>query len=71
MYLFVLYSYRFPDLFPDIKEVRSIQRELDEIIQQGVFNIIRLLKAEEAINEEENNAKRTNKSIYYTLLFEK
>lgn len=60
-----MYSYRFPDLFPDIQEVRSIQRELDEIIQQGVFNIIHLLKAGEAIDGEDNNAKRTNKCIYF------
>lgn len=60
-----MYSYRFPDLFPDIQEVRSIQRELDEIIQQGVFNIIHLLKAGEALDGEDNNAKRTNKSIYF------
>lgn len=43
--LYLWLSYRFPDLFPDMEPIRKIQHELDEIIQQGVFNITHLLKA--------------------------
>lgn len=38
-------SYRFMDMFPDTALVREIQRELDDIIQQGVRNITRLIRA--------------------------
>lgn len=41
------YSYRFSDLFPDVEHIRDMQKELDEIIQDGVFNITRLLRAAE------------------------
>nr|XP_042901967.1 ATP-dependent RNA helicase SUV3 homolog, mitochondrial [Parasteatoda tepidariorum] len=43
--LYLWLSYRFPDLFPDGSPVRDIQKELDELIQQGVFNITHLLQA--------------------------
>lgn len=33
------------DMFPDTAVVREIQRELDDLIQQGVRNITRLIKA--------------------------
>lgn len=36
------------DLFPEANNVREAQKELDEIIQQGVFQITRLLKNTEA-----------------------
>lgn len=48
MDLYLWLSYRFTDLFPDAASVRAAQRELDEIIQQGVFQITRLLKNTEA-----------------------
>lgn len=35
------------DIFPDANLVRDIQQELDEIIQQGVFQITKLLKNSE------------------------
>ncbi|CAL1261875.1 unnamed protein product [Larinioides sclopetarius] len=53
--LYLWLSYRFPDLFPDVQAVRKIQRQLDEIIQQGVFNITHLLKAEEAADDIEDH----------------
>lgn len=40
-----LRSYRFMDMFPDTASIREIQRELDDIIQQGVRNITRLIRA--------------------------
>ena len=46
LFLF-LCSYRFQDLFPDADVLRGIQKELDKIIQKGVFNITRLLKNSE------------------------
>ncbi|KAJ3593433.1 hypothetical protein NHX12_005768 [Muraenolepis orangiensis] len=43
--LYLWLSYRFMDMFPDTASVRTIQRELDDIIQQGVRNITRLIRA--------------------------
>ena len=37
-------SYRFPDMFPDVEVVRTVQKELDAIIEEGVSNIVQLLK---------------------------
>lgn len=42
------FSYRFLDLFPHAAMVREQQKELDDLIQQGVFQITRLLKNSEA-----------------------
>ncbi|XP_067408750.1 ATP-dependent RNA helicase SUPV3L1, mitochondrial isoform X2 [Emydura macquarii macquarii] len=46
--LYLWLSYRFMDMFPDASLVRDIQKELDNIIQTGVHNIIRLIRASEA-----------------------
>lgn len=43
--LVCLCSYRFMDMFPDTAMIREIQQELDKIIQQGVQNITRLIRA--------------------------
>lgn len=43
--LYLWLSYRFMDMFPDTALVRGIQQELDGIIQGGVQNIIRLIRA--------------------------
>nr|CAD7443941.1 unnamed protein product [Timema bartmani] len=40
-------SYRFMDLFPEANLVRDMQKELDAIIQQGVFQLTRLLRNSE------------------------
>uniref|UniRef100_A0A6M2DHU9 ATP-dependent RNA helicase SUV3 homolog, mitochondrial n=1 Tax=Xenopsylla cheopis TaxID=163159 RepID=A0A6M2DHU9_XENCH len=48
MDLYLWFSYRFMDLFPDATLVRDTQKELDAIIQQGVFQITRLLKNSES-----------------------
>jgi Mitochondrial degradasome RNA helicase subunit C terminal len=45
--LYLWFSYRFIDIFPDGNLVRDIQKELDEIIQQGVFQITKLLQNSE------------------------
>lgn len=34
-------------MFPDVEHIRDMQKELDEVIQIGVFNITRLLRAAE------------------------
>lgn len=47
MDLYLWLSYRFMDIFPDAELVRDTQKELDDIIQQGVFQITRLLKNSE------------------------
>ncbi|PIO27157.1 hypothetical protein AB205_0121190, partial [Aquarana catesbeiana] len=41
-------GYRFMDMFPHAGLVRSIQKELDAIIQNGVYNITKLIRASEA-----------------------
>uniref|UniRef100_A0A4W3KFL3 ATP-dependent RNA helicase SUPV3L1, mitochondrial n=2 Tax=Callorhinchus milii TaxID=7868 RepID=A0A4W3KFL3_CALMI len=43
--LYLWLSYRFMDMFPDASLVREIQGELDSIIQIGVRNITRLIRA--------------------------
>lgn len=43
--LYLWLSYRFMDMFPDTVFIRQIQQELDYIIQQGVRNITRLIRA--------------------------
>uniref|UniRef100_A0A671QN36 ATP-dependent RNA helicase SUPV3L1, mitochondrial n=1 Tax=Sinocyclocheilus anshuiensis TaxID=1608454 RepID=A0A671QN36_9TELE len=45
--LYLWLSYRFMDMFPDANLVRDIQKELDGIIQVGVHNITRLIRATE------------------------
>ncbi|XP_064418692.1 ATP-dependent RNA helicase SUPV3L1, mitochondrial isoform X2 [Latimeria chalumnae] len=43
--LYLWLSYRFMDMFPDADLVRDMQKELDHIIQEGVRNITRLIRA--------------------------
>ncbi|XP_028257580.1 ATP-dependent RNA helicase SUPV3L1, mitochondrial [Parambassis ranga] len=45
--LYLWLSYRFMDMFPDTAPVREIQRQLDDIIEEGVRNITRLIRATE------------------------
>uniref|UniRef100_B3P1Y8 ATP-dependent RNA helicase SUV3 homolog, mitochondrial n=1 Tax=Drosophila erecta TaxID=7220 RepID=B3P1Y8_DROER len=52
----VMDLYRFMDLFPEAAYVRDAQKELDEIIQQGVFQITRLLKNTEASQDGETSS---------------
>ncbi|CAG7836861.1 unnamed protein product [Allacma fusca] len=55
--LYLWLSYRFQDLFPDQQLVRDTQKELDGIIQIGVFNITRLLnKSEKASRFEKDDS---------------
>lgn len=42
--LYLWLSYRFPDMFPEADLVRDLQRELDGLIQDGVTQIVRLLR---------------------------
>lgn len=46
--LYLWLSYRFMDLFPDANLVRDMQKELDDIIQLGVFQITKLLRNSES-----------------------
>ncbi|XP_049865438.1 ATP-dependent RNA helicase SUV3 homolog, mitochondrial [Pectinophora gossypiella] len=61
--LYLWLSYRFPDMFPDVKLVREMETELDTIIQQGIFQITRLLRNSEQVlrddPESEPLSKRT------------
>ncbi|XP_066962711.1 ATP-dependent RNA helicase SUV3 homolog, mitochondrial [Macrobrachium rosenbergii] len=42
--LYLWLSYRFSDMFPDADLVRDLQRELDELIEDGVSNITTLVQ---------------------------
>jgi ATP-dependent RNA helicase SUPV3L1/SUV3 len=42
------------DIFPDSNMVRDMQTELDDIIQQGVFQITKLLKNSETATSRNN-----------------
>ncbi|CAI9547727.1 unnamed protein product [Staurois parvus] len=46
--LYLWLSYRFMDMFPHTVLVRSMQKDLDAIIQNGVYNITKLIRASEA-----------------------
>ncbi|XP_064466050.1 ATP-dependent RNA helicase SUPV3L1, mitochondrial-like isoform X2 [Ornithodoros turicata] len=59
--LYLWLSYRFPDLFCDADTVRSMQQELDLIIQKGVFNITNLLRAGMSEDEEEEECPRESR----------
>ncbi|XP_070539645.1 ATP-dependent RNA helicase SUPV3L1, mitochondrial-like [Ptychodera flava] len=45
MDLYLWFSYRFMDMFPDGRYVREIQLELDAIIAEGVYHITKLVHA--------------------------
>uniref|UniRef100_A0A3P8W8Y4 ATP-dependent RNA helicase SUPV3L1, mitochondrial n=1 Tax=Cynoglossus semilaevis TaxID=244447 RepID=A0A3P8W8Y4_CYNSE len=45
--LYLWLSYRFMDMFPEAALVRHIQKQLDDIIQEGVRNITRLIRVSE------------------------
>ncbi|XP_063706051.1 ATP-dependent RNA helicase SUV3 homolog, mitochondrial [Culicoides brevitarsis] len=67
--LYLWLSYRFMDIFPDAKLVRDMQKELDQIIQQGVFQITKLLKNSETpissnTPDEDSFALSTRKNQY-------
>ncbi|OXB63881.1 hypothetical protein ASZ78_004176 [Callipepla squamata] len=46
--LYLWLSYRFMDMFPDAVLVRDIQKKLDDIIQTGVCNITKLIRASQS-----------------------
>jgi len=64
--LYLWLSYRFSDMFPDVEIVREVQNELDTVIEDGVVNIVQLLKNSEtgvssgtsSINEGGSEVKR-------------
>ncbi|KAH9492113.1 RNA helicase [Bulinus truncatus] len=62
--LYLWLSYRFQDMFPDPIMVRTLQTELDEIIQIGVKNIVQLVKnqqegVQEVVEGEDNFLMKT------------
>ncbi|NXJ07990.1 SUV3 helicase, partial [Odontophorus gujanensis] len=46
--LYLWLSYRFMDMFPDAVLVRDIQKKLDDVIQTGVCNITKLIRASQS-----------------------
>ncbi|XP_024942536.1 ATP-dependent RNA helicase SUV3 homolog, mitochondrial isoform X2 [Cephus cinctus] len=71
--IYLWLSYRFMDLFPDSNIVRDMQRELDAVIQDGIFRLTSLLKNSEtgvssgaaAAPDEDNFQLHTQKQHYY------
>ncbi|XP_041972832.1 ATP-dependent RNA helicase SUV3 homolog, mitochondrial [Aricia agestis] len=57
--LYLWLSYRFPDMFPEVRLVREMETELDGLIQQGIFQITRLLRNSEEVMKEDNGEART------------
>uniref|UniRef100_A0A3B3Z9V6 ATP-dependent RNA helicase SUPV3L1, mitochondrial n=1 Tax=Periophthalmus magnuspinnatus TaxID=409849 RepID=A0A3B3Z9V6_9GOBI len=58
-----LWLYRFMDMFPDSILIRQIQKDLDEIIQEGVRNITRLIRASDtSVSDPLQNAKPDQKA---------
>jgi len=45
--LYLWLSYRFPDMFPDVEIVRQVQHELDKVVEEGVEDLVKLLKNSE------------------------
>ncbi|XP_043219384.1 ATP-dependent RNA helicase SUV3 homolog, mitochondrial-like [Amphibalanus amphitrite] len=64
--LYLWLSYRFMDLFPAADEVREMQAELDATIQEGVANIVQLLKNTEAGGASSSAAARVDDEDRYT-----
>ncbi|KAM3968178.1 suv3 RNA helicase [Aphomia sociella] len=58
--LYLWLSYRFSDMFPDVKLVRDMETELDAIIQQGIFQITRLLRNSEQAFREDHESLDSN-----------
>ncbi|XP_043266679.1 ATP-dependent RNA helicase SUV3 homolog, mitochondrial [Venturia canescens] len=71
--LYLWLSYRFMDLFPDTNTVQDMQKELDAVIQHGVFELTKLLKNVETgtstaavtVADTENFEVNTQKQHYY------
>uniref|UniRef100_A0A8C4ELK0 ATP-dependent RNA helicase SUPV3L1, mitochondrial n=1 Tax=Dicentrarchus labrax TaxID=13489 RepID=A0A8C4ELK0_DICLA len=63
--LYLWLSYRFMDMFPDTVMVRAIQQKLDQIIQEGVRNITRLIRATDPPITDllQKQSKRRNKTV--------
>ena len=46
--LYLWLSYRFPDMFPDVDIVRQVQQELDKVVEEGIAELVKLLKNSES-----------------------
>jgi len=46
--LYLWLSYRFPDMFPDVEIVRPVQQELDKVVENGIAELVKLLKNSES-----------------------
>ncbi|KAB1271071.1 ATP-dependent RNA helicase SUPV3L1; mitochondrial [Camelus dromedarius] len=68
--LYLWLSYRFIDMFPDASLVRDLQKQLDDVIQDGVHNITKLIKISEtykllnleSLSESQSRLSGTSKS---------
>ncbi|XP_060828972.1 ATP-dependent RNA helicase SUV3 homolog, mitochondrial [Bombus pascuorum] len=78
--IYLWLSYRMPDLFPDADAVRTLQEELDKIIDQGIRRITKLFKKskkdleiekEQLYNPDKNlqtNGKHWKDTLSYSLI---
>lgn len=63
MDIYLWLSYRFIDMFPHGDRIRAAQTQLDDLIQQGVAQITRLIKeSNDNIPEQSNSKKKKNHS---------
>ncbi len=56
--LYLWLSYRFQDMFPDVELVKSVRAELDIVVEEGVVDIVQLLR-----NAESGSSSSAAKSI--------
>lgn len=63
MDIYLWLSYRFIDMFPHSEQVRSAQSQLDDLIQQGVAQITRLVKESTSVEMPEEC------NVYFGVIF--
>jgi len=61
--LYLWLSYRFPDMFPDSDLVRDTQKQLDEIIYDGVCCITKLLQKNEKVQVQRQSPVRSKQAL--------
>lgn len=59
MDIYLWLSYRFIDMYPHGDQIRAAQTQLDDLIQQGVAQITKLIK-----ESNDNSSEQSNFNIY-------
>lgn len=61
--LYLWLSFRFPSMFPEKELIRGIQSELDQIIHDGVQNIVKLIHRTNSIEQNKDLTSNEDKTI--------